>query len=295
MSAAPAHSKRNDSLYEILLNAIPMSVLLIARDQRIALVNRNFLEKSRRTEEETVDRRLQEVFPPAILDHTEIVQRIQGVFRTNEPTPGEKITYRAPGGLMRIYYYRVLPLATDDSVEFAILLMEDVTEQARLSEDIRRMERHLAIVVESTSEIILSTDPAGRILSWNKSAEQISGYTPQDVESRCFDEFCAPEHQADVRRMLSEWKEGKTPQTAEWNFVTKDGKVIPISWTCSPMMDEQAETVGIVAVGRDLTESRKLEAQLLQAHKLAALGVMAGGMKVGAGATGSLPPVSPAT
>ena len=278
MSEAPADAKRHDRLYKILLNAIPMSVLLIARDQRIALVNRNFLEKSRRTEEETVDRRLQEVFPPAILDHTEIVRHIQGVFRTNEPTPGEKITYRAPGGLMRIYYYRVLPLATQDSVEFAILLMEDVTEQARLSEDIRRMERHLAIVVESTSEIILSTDPAGRILSWNKSAEQISGYTPQDVESRCFDEFCAPEHQADVRRMLSEWKEGKTPQTAEWNFVTKGGKVVPISWICSPMMDEQAETVGIVAVGRDLTESRKLEAQLLQAHKLAALGVMAGGI-----------------
>ncbi|MBI2924556.1 MAG: PAS domain-containing protein [Verrucomicrobia bacterium] len=278
MSEALTDSKRHDRLYKILLNAIPMSVLLIARDQRIALVNRNFLEKSRRTEEETVERRLQEVFPPAILDHTEIVQRIQRVFQTNEPTPGEKITYRAPGGLMRIYYYRVLPLANHDSVEFAILLMEDVTEQARLSEDIRRMERHLAIVVESTSEIILSTDPAGRILSWNKSAEQISGYTPQDVESRCFDEFCAPEHQADVRRMLSEWKEGKTPQTAEWNFVTKGGKVVPISWICSPMMDEEAEPVGIVAVGRDLTESRKLEAQLLQAHKLAALGVMAGGI-----------------
>ena len=44
------------------------------------------------------------------------------------------------------------------------------------------------------------------------------------------------------------------------------------------MMDDQGKTIGIVAVGRDLTESRKLEAQLLQAEKLAALGVMAGGI-----------------
>ena len=102
----------DDGLYETLLNAIPSSVLLVGRDLRIALTNRNFLEKSRRTAEETLDRRLPEVFPPAILDHTEIVRRIQSVFDTNEATAGEKITYRAPGGLMRIYYYRVLPLPT---------------------------------------------------------------------------------------------------------------------------------------------------------------------------------------
>jgi PAS domain S-box-containing protein len=278
MSANPEDTQRHERLYETLLNAIPSSVLLVGRDLRIALANRNFLEKSRRTEEETLDRRLPEVFPPAILDHTEIVRRIQSVFDTNQATAGEKITYRAPGGLMRIYYYRVLPLSDRDNVEFAILIMEDVTEHERLSEDIRRMERHLSIVVESTGEIILSTDPEGRILSWNQSAEQISGYTSQEVEGQCFFQFCAPEHQAEVRRSFFGRNEAKAPQRPEWDLVTKTGKEVPVSWICSPMMDEQGQTIGIVAVGRNLTESRKLEAQLLQAEKLAALGVMAGGI-----------------
>ncbi|MGA2541786.1 MAG: PAS domain-containing protein [Verrucomicrobiota bacterium] len=278
MSADRAEAKGDDSLYEMLLNAIPSSVLLVGRDLRITLANRNFLERSRRTREETLDRRLPEVFPPAILDHTEIVRRIQSVFDTNKPTTGERISYRAPGGLMRIYYYRVLPLPDRDNVEFAILVMEDVTERERLSEDIRRMERHLRIVVESTSEIILSTDTEGRILSWNQSAEQISGYTPQEVEGRHFWAFCAPEHQAGVRRSFSEWEAGKTPQRLEWNLVSKSAKAVPLSWIFSPMMDDQGQTIGIVAVGRNLAESRKLEAQLLQAQKLAALGVMAGGI-----------------
>jgi signal transduction histidine kinase len=78
--------------------------------------------------------------------------------------------------------------------------------------------------------------------------------------------------------MFSEWKDSKAPQTVEWSLVTKAGRAVPISWIWSPMVEEQAETMGIVAVGRDLTESRKLEAQLLQAQKLAALGVMAGGI-----------------
>jgi PAS domain S-box-containing protein len=179
---------------------------------------------------------------------------------------------------MRIYYYQVLPLPDRDNVEFAILVMEDVTERERLSEDIRRMERNLRIVVESTSGIILSTDTEGRILSWNQSAELISGCTPQEVEGKYFWGFCAPEHQASVRRSFTEPKAAKTPQRPEWNLVTKCAKEIPVSWICSPMMDDQGDTIGIVAVGRNLSESFKLEAQLLQAQKLAALGVMAGGI-----------------
>ena len=278
MGATSPDAKRPERLYETLLNAIPSSVLLVGRDLRIALTNRNFLEKSRRTEQDTLDRRLPEVFPPAILDHTQIVRRIESVFDTRQATAGETITYRAPGGLMRIYYYRVLPLTEADEVEFAILIMEDVTEHERLSQDIRRMERHLSIVVESTSEIILSTDPAGRILSWNQSAEQISGYTSREVEGRGLWQFCAAQHQAAVRRLFSEPPEAKTAPRPEWDLVTKSGKEVPVSWICSPMMDDHGETIGIVALGRNLTESRKLQAQLLQAEKLAALGVMAGGI-----------------
>ena len=56
MSADRAEAKGDDSLYEMLLNAIPSSVLLVSRDLRITLANRNFLERSRRTREETLDR-----------------------------------------------------------------------------------------------------------------------------------------------------------------------------------------------------------------------------------------------
>ena len=90
MSGDHASPKGDASLYEMLLNAIPSSVLLVGRDLRITLANRNFLERSRRTREETLDRRLPEVFPPAILDHTEIVRRIQSVFETKRQPPAKE-------------------------------------------------------------------------------------------------------------------------------------------------------------------------------------------------------------
>ena len=65
---------------------------------------------------------------------------------------------------------------------------------------------------------------------------------------------------------------------AEWNLITKHGNSIKVSWVLSPMKDYLFQTVGMVAVGRDLTERRKFEMQLIQSQKLASLGVMAGGI-----------------
>ena len=71
--------------------------------------------------------------------------------------------------------------------------------------------------------------------------------------------------------------EGRT-EPVELELLSRQGTAIPISWVCSPMRDEEANITGFVAVGRDLTERRKLQAQLFRSEKLAALGVMAGGI-----------------
>jgi hypothetical protein len=52
-----------------------------------------------------------------------------------------RLTYRAPGVPIRIYYYSILPFTWQGQVEGAVLLMEDVTEQVRLSEEVRQVER----------------------------------------------------------------------------------------------------------------------------------------------------------
>jgi PAS domain S-box-containing protein len=272
-------SERYEKLYGMLLESIPSSVLLIDRDLRIASVNRNFLFKNRRSLVDTIGRRLEEVFPAVILDNVDFIGRIRQVFEEDQPTGGERITYRAPGIPMRIYYYRILPFSRHGKVEQTMLLMEDVTDRERLSEEVRQVERHLASVVASASDMVLSTDGEGRILTWNPAAAKVSGYAFEEVVERHFYEFCAPEHQEDLKRVFAVLKSGVGSRMAEWDFIQKDGTHLQVSWVCSPMkMDRQFQQVGIVAVGRDLTERRKLEMQLIQSQKLAALGVMAGGI-----------------
>jgi len=270
--------ERVQKLYEILREGIPSSVLLFNRDLRIIEVNRNFLEKSRLSRADTIGRRLDEVFPAIILDQVNILDRIRQAFQENRPTQGERLTYRAPGIPLRIYYYSILPFSWNGVVEEAMLLMEDVTEQVRLSEEVRRVERHLASVVESARDIVLSTDLEGRILTWNPAAERLSGFPLPAVRDRPFVDLCAPDHWGEIRRVLSKLQTGEDSQMGEWALRTQDSGPIPVAWVFSPMKDHRFKTVGVVAVGRDLTERRKFEAQLLQSQKLAALGVMAGGI-----------------
>jgi PAS domain S-box-containing protein len=271
-------SDRYKHLYTMLLDAIPSSVLLIDQNMRIVSANRNFLEKGQRIPENTIGQRLEKVFPDAILDQLDITKRIRNVIKKNQPAKGERMTYRAPGVPICIYYYSILPFSWEGNVEGAILLMEDVTEQVRLSEEVRRVERHLGSVVESASDLVLSTDRKGMILTWNAAAERLSGYSAAEARDRCFTEFCTDEDQKDVQEIFSRIDTRKYVQMKECSLRTKQSTFVPVSWVFTSMKDSINQTVGIVAVGRDLTERRKYEMELRQSQKLAALGVMAGGI-----------------
>lgn len=279
-SIAAGHelSGRYEQLYTMLLDAIPSSVLLIDQNMRIVSANRNFLEKGQRTLANTIGYRLDEVFPTIILDQMDIGKRIHHVIEKNQPSKGERMTYRAPGVPIRIYYYSILPFTWQGRVEGAVLLMDDVTEQVRLGEEVRRVERHLASIVESASDLILSMDTKGMILTWNAAAERLSGYSVAGVRERFFTDFCADEDRKDIQDIFSRIDTRKYVQMKECPLRTSKGTSIPVSWVFSPMKDSNNQTVGVVAVGRDLTERRKFESELYQSQKFAALGVMAGGI-----------------
>jgi PAS domain S-box-containing protein len=269
---------QSQMLQRVLLDAVPSSVLLLDHNLQVVLANKNFLEKSRRTESNTIGRPLADVFPKVILDEMGLEQRIRQAFQENRTTQGRRLTYRAPGVPLRIYYYSIIPAGWGTKVEKVMLLMDDVTEQVRLGQEIRRIECHLASVVECASDIVLSTDTNGRILTWNKAAERISGYSLDELKDRYFYECCA----TDVQRAKSLFAGGgthvKSSDMDEFDLITKLGNPVRVSWVFSPMKDDMGHIVGVVAVGRDLTEQRKLEIQLIRSQKLAALGVMAGGI-----------------
>lgn len=266
------------AMYRMLVDSIPSSVVLIDEHLQVVLANRNFLEKARRLETETLGRQLIEVFPRVIVEELQLQKQVQLAFASQHAVQGQRLTYRAPGVPLRTYYYSVIPMVGGGQVGLVMLLLDDVTEQLRLAEEIRRVERHLASVVESANEIMLSTNPKGRILTWNRAAERLSGYRLDEIQGHPLSAYCAADCSASIQAFFAIEASQSGCGAAECDLATKSGLRIPVAWAFSPMKDDLERIVGIVAVGRDLTERRKFEQQLLQSQKLAALGVMAGGI-----------------
>ncbi len=266
------------AMYRMLVDSIPSSVVLIDENLQVVLANRNFLEKARRLESETLGRQLIDVFPRVIVEELQLQKQVQLAFASEHAVEGQRLTYRAPGVPLRTYYYSVVPMVRGVQVGLVMLLLDDVTEQLRLAEEIRRVERHLASVVESANEIMLSTDTKGQILTWNRAVERLSGYGLDEIQGRLLSNYCAADCAEAIQAFFAIEASHSGCGAAEGDLLTKSGTRIPVSWEFSPMKDDLDRIAGIVAVGRDLTERRKFEQQLLQSQKLAALGVMAGGI-----------------
>jgi PAS domain S-box-containing protein len=115
-------------------------------------------------------------------------------------------------------------------------------------------------------------------MTWNRAAERASGLRAEQVKGRSLLSLCTAAHQPAMAEMLHGLARGQGVQNTEVNLMTADGQEIPIAWSCSTMRDDTGQVIGIVAVGRDLTERRRLEVQLIQSAKIASLGVLAGGI-----------------
>jgi len=272
-----------------IIDSIPSSLLVIDRSMRIVSANRNFMERTRRDTQSTLGLRIDEVFPKALLDYTQLNRRIKEVIQTGQTIEGGKVAYHAPGISTHIYFYRLIPLypiqrtasertAESDRVENVLLLMDDITEREQLGEEIRRTERHLASIVECANELVVSLDPQGLIVTWNHAAEMISGFKSEQVKSVPLASLCTTEHQQRMVDMLHLPTSKAKQRQDEINLLTATGQEVPIAWSCSPMRDDAGAVTGIVVVGRNLAEQRRLEEQLIISDKLAALGVMAGGI-----------------
>jgi len=282
MNAEPVNasniSSKHEELYEMLLESIPSSVLLIDKTLSVTSANRNFLEKNNLSLSETIGQKLEKVFPTVILQRLPVLDQIRDVFQNSEPTNGQRLTYRAPGVPLRVYYYKMIPVIRQGVVENVMFLLDDITQQVQLSEKVHQVERHLSSVVENATDIVLSLDTAGRFLSMNPAAEKIFGFSIEDGDGPPFQDCLRKDEKKEMRQVFSDVTHGNKPIAVEWNLVTKEKASIRVSWIFSPMKDEMSKTIGVVAVGRDLTEQRKMEMELFQSQKLSALGVMAGGI-----------------
>jgi PAS domain S-box-containing protein len=133
-------------------------------------------------------------------------------------------------------------------------------------------QSRLAAIVDSSDDAIIGKTQAGIINSWNRGATQIFGYTEAEAIGRPATILFPPDHLAEEMEILERIGHGERIPSFETVRVRKDGTLVDISATISPIIDNDGKIVGASKIARDVTERKqaeqKLAAQLARLHLL---------------------------
>ncbi len=144
------------------------------------------------------------------------------------------------------------------AVAGVVLVFRDVTEARRAIES----RLHLAAIVESSDDAIISHDLGGVIVSWNRGAERLYGYMPEEAVGRPLTLLTLPGQAEEVPRILDLLRRGERIDHYETVRVRKDGSCVEVSLTISPVRNAEGKVVGASKIARDVTAARRHEAGL---------------------------------
>src|SRR6266481_3894734 len=122
--------------------------------------------------------------------------------------------------------------------------------------------RRLAAIVASSDDAIIGKDLNSIITSWNYGAEQIFGYTADEMIGTSIMRLIPPDRQEEEREILSRIRRGERFDHFETIRVAKDGQQLNVSITVSPIKDSTGHVVGASKVARDITDERRQRSKL---------------------------------
>ena len=132
-------------------------------------------------------------------------------------------------------------------------IARDISEQRRLE----RNGRLLAAIVESSDDAIISKDTTGTIMSWNRGAERLFGYAAEEMIGRSIRTIIPADRQSEEDEVLRRVGRGETVDHFETVRCRKDGSLVTISLTVSPVRNKDGRIVGASKIARDITEAKR--------------------------------------
>ena len=142
-------------------------------------------------------------------------------------------------------------------------IARDITEHRRVEREALR----LAAIVQSSEDAIVSKNLQGYIQTWNRSAERLFGYTAEEAIGRHITLIIPDERRDEETEVLRRIRAGETVEHFETVRRRKDGSMIDISLTVSPIRRGD-EIIGASKIARDITEPRRLRQEALEANRL---------------------------
>src|ERR1700733_3776714 len=133
----------------------------------------------------------------------------------------------------------------------------------------------LAAIVDSADDAIISKDLNGIVTSWNRGAQRMFGFAPEEMVGQSILRLIPEELQYEEEEILKKLRAGERIDHYETTRRKKNGEKFDVSVTISPIRDGAGHVTGASKIARDISDRKKIERMLIQSEKLAATGRMA--------------------
>ena len=177
-------------------------------------------------------------------------------------------------GVLAIFACRPLSMAEAESLaavarSLALGLRRILTEE---------VIARLAAVIECSEDAVIGMTLDGTITSWNPGAQRLYGYTVEEVIGHPVFLLVPPERVGELPKLMAAASQGVHVPPLETAGQARDGRLVDVSVSISPIKDREGRAVGASAIARDISQAKRLEAQYQHAQKMEAVGRMASGV-----------------
>jgi PAS domain S-box-containing protein len=147
----------------------------------------------------------------------------------------------------------------------AVHITRDITERKKAEEELKQLEEFRKSIIENANIWLDVLDEKGNVKIWNKAAEEISGYTSDEVvgHRKIWEwQYPDPEYREKIFKKAEKIIQGETVEDFETEITTKSGEKRIISWYSRNLISEHGNSIGSVALGRDITKHKQVENEL---------------------------------
>ncbi|RJP16626.1 MAG: PAS domain S-box protein [Candidatus Abyssobacteria bacterium SURF_5] len=261
-------------MFESFIDSIDIGIFVLDCNGVINRVNKSLLDQYRLNTEELLGRNIFELMPD--LADLGVEKRFRQIIGERKSLELTNVQRRDRFGRNIVFNIKGIPIIEDDDIVGILAVMSDITEKRALESQVAETEEYLHNLIDNANDIIYTLDLDGYITFLNKMGQQVTGYQ-FDPKERAHYSAYVPENTLQKNdRHFQEALAGR-PQRYESTIIGSDGKIVNVLTNISTVRKDE-KVVGVLGIARDITERKQMEAQLLQAGKMAAIGELAAGV-----------------
>lgn len=264
--------KRTKYRYRDLIENANDLIFMLDNNGKINFVNRKLNDITGFEQQEWLDHFLEDIVIP---QDKQIVEEAISDAKRGNPSQVQ-IRIRDRQNMIRYFSANINPLTENKKLSGMVGVARDVTEKYNLESKIANLESFTQSIVTSMGSGLITVDQERRITFFNAAAEEILGFRAEEVLYRSIDDIFA---NGESTTMLPKETQNHDPVFGqEMEISNASGNKVHIGFSHTPWLDRADHFLGTIITFRDISESKRMQIEMVRMDRLASLGILAAGL-----------------